>query len=160
MVTAERTLAEELAADLTYGRTNVVERDGQVWRARVEPDCDHSVFDEDECYIGRLVWARERHGLRPDGFDGAARKLTTHGGDQVWWQPPDDITSVTDFAQMVTDLLNYGYVGVIVERCEGEDGYGRPIVREASSLWGIDAMSSDTPYLAEVIGELVAEATP
>ena len=60
-----------------------------------------------------------------------------------------------EFRRLVLDLLEYGYKGVTLELCDGTDAYGRPVVRDVASLWGIDSL--DNGYLAEVISELAGE---
>jgi hypothetical protein len=56
----------------------------------------------------------------------------------------------------VRDLLEYGFSIVTVERCEGTDAYGRPIVRDVASLAGIEPYSDDDD-LASIVSELLDE---
>lgn len=99
--------------------------------------------------------------IRPAGFTGNAEKL--HYGQRayypIWWEPPKDIKrsdpTFSKFRQIVQDLLDFGYKGVILEVLEGKDAYRRDIVTKSASLWGIDSLENG--YLLEVVAELAAE---
>jgi hypothetical protein len=145
--------------------TTVKTDSGHVYRLRVEADQDTDVSDFD-CY-GRIgLSERDRHTgreRRPDGFDGGAEKLSTLGGE-VWWQPPSDMAiergsqEWRDYRYFLSDLVSYGFKGVVLERLEGTDAYGRPIVVDVASLWGIDSL--DNGYLAYLVGDLYEEIAP
>lgn len=158
---------QELAQELStceYGAPTLAEFAGMTFRATWEIDYDMSIFDDGDWY-GALAWVKtERWGgrdeNRPDGFDGAARKLQTRGGDPVWWQPPADVPAdkLNDMASTILDILEYGYRGIVVERCEGVDHYGRPIVVDATSLWGLAGCDSEGH--AFIIADMIHEVYP
>lgn len=152
----------EALAEAVYGSDATVEADGQTYRARIVPDADHSIFDDGD-WFGRLQWVGTdrdtgRPAPRPDGFDGRARKLQSGRGDPIWWQPPADVADddLGTLGRTILDLLEFGYVGVIVERLDGTDAYGQPIVSAVASLWGIGGLD-DEAEVAEVIGDLLTE---
>lgn len=130
--------------------------DGKVIRCRIEVDQDTQINDFD-CY-GRVEWVgRDRESARPAGFNGAACKLWAR--DAFWWQPPSDLKPGDDayasLRAMLPELVEYGFIGVVVELCEGHDRYGKPIVIDFESLWGID--DSDDSNVREVSRELIRE---
>ena len=145
----------------------------QMLRLRILPDCDHNIVDEagPGVWCGLLEWdTADRYGCypygrRPDGFDGLARVIDRDHGRRLWWQPPasdiigpvpwDAETMRTEEAR-IRDLYNYGFVGIVLELCEGADHYGRAIVKDAASLWGVEWDVSG-PYLAEIVAELCGE---
>ena len=79
-------------------------------------------IDDFEDWYGRVKWAR--WGDRPDGFDGAARKIWTRS-DCYWWQPPADIVNnnlrLAEMMGTVRNILEYGFQVARVEidrRCD------------------------------------------
>ena len=58
--------------------------------------------------VGRGMWPK-----RPDGFDGAARKVCDDHYD-YWWQPPEGIGNdeevLRGMTRTVSNLLQYGFV--------------------------------------------------
>ena len=143
------------------------EPDTRTLRLKIEPDQDSNPFQEWECW-GKIDYDGRPndygHRTRPDRFDGNAERLwLDQNGGSVWWQPPTGDYEVkrTDpqwetFRRHVIELASYGMVGLVVELLDGEDAYGRPIVVGTASLWGIEPFP-DREYVAEVVGELVAE---
>jgi len=136
--------------------------DGRSLRLRIETDPDTTVSDYPDAY-GRVAWTtrdpyRYNDAPRPAGFDGKARKMSTQSAS-YWWQPPEDVPAdqVDSLASLVRDLVNYGFSAVIVELLDGSDAYGRLIVVDVASLWGIDSL--DDGYLATVVADLVDELT-
>jgi hypothetical protein len=139
--------------------------DGRSLRLRIGPD-DVNPFDETDIYgaigwsVPNVVTGRDQ---RPDGFTGNAEKLYDRGGP-VWWEPPADGPARTDrvefakFRRLVRDLLECGWSIVTLELLQGADAYGRPIVRAAASLAGLEP-SCDSDYLADVLGDLLDEVT-
>ena len=131
--------------------------DGRSLRLRIEVDQDASINDFD-CY-GKVEWTRRNDygSVRPDGFSGRARIIDTDYPDNLWWEPYEELTDEQIRREMprISDLVRYGFKGVILELLDGTDSYGRPIVVNHASLWGIDSL--DNGCLAEVIGELVQE---
>lgn len=83
---------------------------------RIECDEFADVRD-DQDWIGRIAECSDggwyRHQSRPEGFDGAARKVRAHTGDVWWWQPPSDAVSddalVQSLRRELVDILTYGY---------------------------------------------------
>lgn len=158
-------LAQELAQSLRWAspgdRAEHPLADDVAVRVRLEPDDMTTLDDWGDCY-GTFEFVNDRYGQgqRPSGFDGNAEKLCANGGDPMWWQPPADVKrtdpSFAEFRRIVLELLEFGWVGVIVERLEGEDDYGHGIVRDHASLWGIESMVKPD-YLAEVIDDLLVE---
>lgn len=151
-------------------RPTVIEWDPYRYTFTIEQD-DMSGFDlVNDCDgFGRLEWGRTDrntgYDVRPDGFDGAARKL--HVGrshDTIWWQPYRDESGIYDDDQtrrLVIDILEYGCVGcaVMIERRES-CGHWHEI--ESASLWGIESPlvgAGNYEYLAEVFADLVADLT-
>lgn len=133
--------------------------DGRTIRFKVELD-DTNPFDDYDCY-GKIAWVgRGYRENRPDGFDGNAEKLQANRSDQVWWQPPADVKRTdpgfAKFRRQVTDLLEFGMCGYVLELCDGKDAYGRDIVVDVQSLWGIEPFAEDS-YRVEIIGELLSE---
>jgi len=135
--------------------------DGRALRLRVEVDQDASINDYDS--DGRVEWVRGVRDWspvrypRPDGFDGRARILIRDNGSAMWWQPYESLTEaqIVEDAQRIVELVTFGFSGVIVEMLDGTDAYGRPIVANVASLWGISSL--DNGYLSEVVSELVDE---
>ena len=134
--------------------------DGTALRVRIEPDYDTNINDFD-CY-GAVEPASTRYNdyeegpRRPDGFDGNAEKIEYARGAWMWWQPPADIPrtdpAFPKFRDAVRDILEMGFSGVILERLDGTDAYGRDIVTDVASLWGIDSLADS--YLREVVKDL------
>lgn len=136
--------------------------DGSAYRVKVEQDPDTQVTNF-ETY-GAFSEAKDfiRHGEdhRPAGFTGNAEKLQFDRGYWCWWEPNSDgpKRGTEEFSaerRQVLDLLECGFSGVIVERLDGLDAYGRDIVVAVASLWGIDSLENG--YLREVVGELLSE---
>lgn len=159
-VTNEEIIA--LAVDkLAHDGDTVDIGDGKSLRLRVEPDYDSRV--EDDEWYGKIEWAyRGRYhdyAPRPDGFDGNAEVILLDYSASLWWQPPADgpKRGTPEFQALrsdLRDLIEYGYNILIVERCEGKDAYGRPIVQDFTALGGVAAFTVD---LSEYVGELVGE---
>lgn len=155
-------------AELRHDKDTAELPDGRILRLVIESD-DMDPFAEygADCY-GRIEWAddprlRGEYGysVRPDGMDGNAERLHT-GRDAYWWQPPADGpkrgTDEFEMArQLVRDLLEYGMSVAIVEVCQGEDAYGRPIVVGSSALGGIEPASAiDPAILRDVVEDAIA----
>ena len=145
----------------SYDGSSVTEfqHDGVTYRAKFwqEPDefMDINGFD---FYgkvepVGRGMWPK-----RPDGFDGAARKVWD-GHYDYWWQPPEDIGNdeevLRGMARTVSDLLQYGFVQwclSVEKRCECCGSYN---IVGSYSYGGIEPFVE--PYDG-VIGELLEAA--
>jgi hypothetical protein len=130
--------------------------DDRIVRVKVEIDQDTNVVDDE--FFGQFEQTRENdYGpVRPSGFDGRARIVSRDQAFALWWQPADDVQDVDALERDVRELLEYGYLGIVAEKCEGQDGYGRPIVRDVASLWGIESMVDDA-YKREVVRDLLHE---
>ena len=133
--------------------------DGRTLRLRIEVDQDASVEDAD-CY-GMIGWSTTDpdtgYQCRPSNMNGSAEILRRDFRASLWWQPPADIEqdSRSELRNLAADLCEYGFKGVILELCEGEDHYGAPIVRDSASLWGLDSLENG--FLLTVVGELWGE---
>ena len=135
--------------------------DGRVLRLRIEVDQNSTVEDSPDLY-GLVGWSTTDrdtgHQRRPSNMNGSAEILRRDGHASLWWQAPADITddkARRELRALVADLCDYGFKGVVLELCEGEDHYGAPIVRDSASLWGIDSLEDG--YLLTVVGELWGE---
>lgn len=108
------TVAEQLSSDQ---RSVVPVSDGTRLVFQILPD-EFAYIRDDEDWIGKVAVC-ERDRSRPDGFDGAARKVGSHHGDIYWWQPPSDVlgndASVELLRRELIDILNYGYSLISVE---------------------------------------------
>ena len=56
---------------------------------------------------------------------------------------------------MVSQLVSFGFSIVTVERIDGTDHYGKPIVVDAESLGGVDTLERN--YIGETASELIYE---
>lgn len=145
--------------------------DGYRVTLSIRPD-DRSVIDEVsdcDCY-GKMMWTRRTngygHGVRPDGYDGAARILERDGGSVLWWQPhPDTIAAgpaaIDEEDRAMRNLLVHGFSGTIVtleKRCTCCGDWNH--VTDAS-LWGTETESlwpsNPHDYLGELVSELLAD---
>jgi hypothetical protein len=164
MDTTELMVQELATAD--YGSESVVKMDdGRVIRCRVEiddiPASEHINDADGWGKVSEYAYDYHRAGNtpRPDGFDSNAEKIQVDRGAWMWWQPPTDVARTdphfAEVRQEVRDLLEMGFRGVVLELCNGIDAYGRPIVTEVASLWGIDSL--DNGYMATVVAELLDE---
>lgn len=153
----------DLLADLVVDGATVDLPDGRSLRVRIESDPDYSINDYDS--DGRVAWVK--HGAwtdhddpRPQGFTGRARKLCTFDGERFWWEPYEGLTKeqVDTETWRIRELMTFGFHGIILELLDGEDAYGRPIVVEQASLWGIDDVSPE--FVCQIVGELVGEILP
>jgi hypothetical protein len=150
-------------SDLTDDGDTFELTDGRTLRLRVESDPHTSVNDFD-CYgrvaeVERGPW--DGHNKpRPQGFTGRAVKLSIPNGPDYWWEPYYESETQQAYngpkeRQMMIDLLSHGFYGLIVEILNGTDAYGRPIVTNVASLWGIDSL--ETQYVREIVTDLAAE---
>lgn len=156
------TLAKDLQLQQWTARLTL--DDGRDVRAKLEYDEASSLEDSGD-WFGTIKAGRRSdssNDARPEGFNGAARKISSRGG-MLWWQPPQDVLSdpsaLASLEKRVRAyfLEDWTYVGVVVEvrsapcSCCGERK------AETQSLWGIESDAGD--YFAEVLGELTAEAS-
>lgn len=132
--------------------------DGRIVRLRIEPDSDASINDYDS--DGRIEWTRgNSYGpVRPSDFTGRAQILDRNNGYHLWWEPYHDLTEnqIRSERPRIRDLVEYGFCGYILELCDGTDAYGRPIVVDTASLWGIEPFA-DAAYTRELLGDLLAD---
>lgn len=161
-----------MRTDIFSGTTfdgDTIEYRGSTYQFRTEPDNEAVLywrkdglgeFNAWEC--GLFAWARNDD-TRPYQFTGLARKLQSNGGDPLWWQPPTDMATPKDYpdvatwmasldsmARTILSILEWGYLGVIVERID-DDGE----VLDIESLWSIGP--EEYAYHSTVAMELVAE---
>ena len=136
---------------------------GRTLRLRIEVDQDTSISDFPDCY-GRISDERIRkndygYDARPSDMTGNAEKLWYGNYGPWWWEPPTDVKRTDpvfkSLRDSVRELLAWGFKGVILELCEGKDHYGKLIVKNSASLWGIDSL--DNGYITEVVRELASE---
>src|ERR1035437_10345370 len=114
--------------------------DGRMLRLKIEVDQDTSINDSDVYgHVEQYSHDYIRDGHEPRPADGPKRGTLEFG----------------TFRRQVRDLLEMGFSGVTLELCSGTDAYGRPIVINVASLWGIDSFEGG--YLFEVVAELAAE---
>lgn len=128
--------------------------DGVEFRYRLENDLDTSIFDDGD-WFGELMWMRRTndygHPWRPDHFDGNAEIIERDNGSCLWWQPPMDFEAKRGtpefdaFRAQILELLQHGYVGVIVETDQ-----------HSESLWGIGSFDDEGQAYAccEMIDEI------
>ena len=137
--------------------------EGGTFTVKIVPDDEHHLA-EDGDWFGTIQHCDNRRGkrTRPPGFDGAARKFDTRGGN-VWWQPPADLKSdpenLLKLAQRVQAyfLEHWSYVGVIVT-CQSVACSSCGESKETdASLWAIESDAGE--YFAEVVSNLLEEAT-
>lgn len=137
--------------------------DGRSLRLRIMPD-DTDAFEEYDCYglVEPVDTHRQGYSVRPSGFDGNSEKMwLQQNNGYIWWQPPKEgpkrgTVEFTSFKQHVNDIASFGMCVLVVEVCQGVDGYNRPIVTNVGSLGGIEPFPTDE-YKAEIIGDIVAE---
>lgn len=153
-------IAETLADALRSGDTPwYATLDGWQWRARMSPDDDLDLRDED--WFGSFSgWTRDRQ--RPNGFTGAAAVVAEDRGARIWWQPPAEVKPGTENYRRLYYRVrgffsgDWQYTSVLVEcrtpECEhGRRGEGR------ASLGGVES-DADDGYLLDVLRDLVMEA--
>ena len=145
---------------------DTIDVNGVTLRLRITPDMDVSINDYD-CY-GRYDWGvRDRYSgdnRAPSDFDPERTERLTILNDLVWWERPEHFGDLpsnvqSDFRWMVSQLISFGFSVVTVERLEGTDYYGRPVVMGATSIGGVDETHGD--YFAELVHDLaVSVAAP
>lgn len=132
--------------------------DGRTLRLRFEPDPDSSINDYDS--DGRVEWTRNNDygAVRPDGFTGRARILEKHLGSSLWWEPYEDLTEdqIRSEEFRIHQLVEYGFNVVFLELCDGEDAFGRPVVKEYETL-GMVEWDASGAYLKDILEGMLAE---
>lgn len=153
--TAEQLEPGEYPSDEGIYRTAA----GQFVRVLTEPDLMSDPRDGQDWY-GRFEFFenRQRHDTRPDGFDGAARKIGLRDGF-LWWQPPADALAdpelLVSLRDGLRDLAEFGFNCVVVELLDqSTDYYGRPVVRASRSYGGIEPFSDLVPAIRDLLGDL------
>lgn len=131
--------------------------EGSTYRVRTMADEEGYTLDDLAEGYGSLAWVTDDQ--RPEGFNGRARKLyaPAWAHDPVWWQPHPNADPATDndMAHAVSELLAFGFIGVVCERIEQCD-HGHTHAVDHASLWGIE-WNADRDYLVDVLGDLVDE---
>jgi hypothetical protein len=157
----------DLARELVYGDSVDLPDGGSMRLKVVEDDCvswDDWAVDlyGQVCHVDEVrrdnSWGREQ---RPLWADGAARKIWA-GRECYWWQPADDLKSdpamVKATAKTVRDLLEFGWQVIIVEVLdEGTDAYGSPIVRDVTSLGGVEWVAMTYEDRAVMVADMLAD---
>lgn len=142
--------------------------DGAVVTLSAEPDPYMSIIDESGpgMWCGSLAYVeRDRdtgHYVRPAGYTGAAEIL--HVGrsyDAVWWEPPADVRAPGPardaLRSVVSSLLESGYYIISLTYAGPDhDYYGRPVIRAASSIGGIEP-DPDDDYLSDLLSDLLSD---
>ena len=151
----------DLSTLMENGDTLTLE-DGRVLRLKIEPDYDASINDFD-CY--GQVWEnslpRNEMGYytRPSTFTGNAEKLSWGNDGPWWWEPPTDVSRSDEMFRSLRDsviqLLAYGFSGVMLELCKGNDYYGKLIVVNSVSLWGVDDATGGA--IVDILADLADE---
>lgn len=167
-VSTRAEIARELAANIGYdgernGATATLP-DGSRVRAWMQSDAD-ATLGGDTDYFGALKWTdgdRYGRGQRPADFDGAARKITTRRGPDLWWQPPEDVKRDPALAARLFDrvqayyLEHWHYVGVVVEIDKAPCACCGARAKDRASLWGVES-DAGADYFAEILDDLLHE---
>lgn len=162
-------IADELIAGVDGSTATFELADGNTLALCIETDYDTSVRDYDT--YGAFSeysynYDRDDGKDRPAEMNGNAEKLQVDYDAFVWWQPPEDgpkrgSEEFRTFREMVKEIAENGYVGLVVELRDGEDAAGRPHALKIAQLWGIEniyaTFNGDKPDAAEVVADLVAE---
>lgn len=134
--------------------------DGTDARVRLAPDLETSLHDYPDCY-GTFADVR-RDGTRPNGFNGAARKIRCRSGF-LWWQPPAGLTA-DELRAVARDVEGYyledwTYIGIVVEVRRPPCTCCGARQTDTASLWGIESQG-DAGYLQQVVSDLLADLRP
>lgn len=145
-----------------------VDHDGITYNVRIVPDHFTNINDDFDCY-GQFEWGQRDPYTggprRPDGFDGGALKLDTRDGP-IWWQPFDgyhqmDRDAQRTARQQMQDLLEFGFVEVVVERRGTCPCCGNTEILGMSSLHGIESPGifggTDEYIHNDIVPELISE---
>lgn len=164
---------DEILTDLIAGRycdgsSVVTIPNGAVVTLSARPDPYRSIVNESGpgVWCGSLAYVEHDldtgHYVRPAGYTGAAEIL--HIGrsyDAVWWEPPADVRTpgpVRDaLRSAVLNLLERGYYVLSVTYAGPDrDYYGRPIIRAAASIGGIEP-DPDDDDLSDLLPDLLSD---
>lgn len=135
-------------------------------RLHIEPDHETNINDYDSygSFAGSYRYTdSESRTRRPDGYDGAARKMQVGRGDWVWWQPPADIKNdreATDtLSHLVRDLIECGFtsVGLTVHETVLDSQGGSHRVEVTSAWLGAIDSIRDKAYKRSIIEDLFLE---
>ena len=135
--------------------------DGRTYRLVVTPDDGASINDYD-CY-GRVSmgilsgWANLR---APEDFDQERTERLAILNDVAFWEPPEGFEDWPEPARRalrhhVGNLVSFGFHVVTVERIDGTDAYGKPIVVDFECVCGVDTLDRDE--LAYTVDGLVCD---
>lgn len=133
--------------------------DGTVLTLEVNDDYGFSTNDFADCY-GMVEWCHNTPGTeRPQGFDGAARKIWVRH-DCYWWQPPQDVVNNPEALlatrRSVIDLLEFGLQVVTVTHEKKCECCGMSKAAGVASLGGVE-WYADQDYRMSVVADLVHE---
>lgn len=64
------------------------------------------------------------------------------------WEPPADYEELTEDAKaslrtLVGEIVSFGFSSVWLEVLEGEDAYGRPVVKDYAVIGGVEPLPGD-----------------
>ena len=133
--------------------------DGTLFRVSTEPDQWAYLRDAEDWYgKAEIIDSRAEQGNRPEGFDGAARKVDYRDG-RFWWQPPADALAdpelLASMRRSLVDLVDYGFKRVTVELLDPEpDYFGRFITRDRRSMGGLEPFDEIGPAVQELMGDI------
>ena len=134
--------------------------DGTLFRVSTEPDQWGDLRDDEDWYgkVSLIDPRRDEQGNRPEGFDGAARKVDYREG-RFWWQPPADVLADPDLLramrQSLVNLVDFGYKCVTVELLGPEpDYFGGFITRDCRSMGGLEPFDEIGPAVQELMGDI------
>lgn len=139
---------------------DTAEIDGHVYRMVITPD-PHASINDYECY-GRYDWGTTNRysgkSVPPHDFDLDRTERLTILNDVMWWERPEDFASMpaesqSDLRWSVSQLVSFGFHVIAVERLDGFDHYGRPIVVDMDSLCGVDTLDAD--YIGDIAIDLI-----
>lgn len=153
-------------SEVGYGSpVSVYLADGPILRATLKPDEFTDINDFD--HYGNVRWVRnnyEGHSVRPSEFDGRAEIIDKNWNEALWWQPPVDVDRNSEWFDrlriLVCEIVHFGYWGIVLELCDGQDAYGNPIVKHFASIWGIEPSSTPEDvryYISDLWSEIEGE---
>jgi len=110
----QKAIVKDTLADRidTYGSAWIAFADEYIVEVEQIPDDATSLRDFD--YYGNVEFVYRHDNYRPKGFDGGAKKITSHFGEQVWWQPPKDVNDpelLSAYEKLIREIIDYGWSG-------------------------------------------------
>jgi hypothetical protein len=139
------------------------------YRFRITQDYDYSINDYDaDGKVSEYFEYRDLAGKqRPEGFDGAAMKISADRSGFVWWQPPKDLgierdtDEWTEYVRYISNLVESGFCILWVEKLGDVDAYGNAVVEDYEVLGAMEPPANYDPgtdsYYTGIITEMVTE---